>query len=288
MIKTKNSLIDKNSPTYFIAEIGINHNGDINNAFKLIEASKLAGCNAVKFQKRFPKLCVPRDQWDIKKKTPWGEMSYIDYKERMEFSKNDYRKIINLCKDLKIDWLASCWDIKSVDFMEELKIPFYKVASASITDLKLLKKIKNTKKPMIISTGMSTVSQIRKAVKCLGEKNLGILHCNSSYPAIYEELNLNFIKKLFKLFPKAIIGYSGHEKGLSTTIAAAVMGAKIIERHITLDKSMWGTDQLASIEPLGYARLIRDIRLIESSLGDGNKIVYDSEKDVMKKLRIKN
>ena len=288
MIKTNNSIIGKNSPAYFIAEIGINHNGDINNAFKLIEASKLAGCNAVKFQKRFPKECVPKNQWNIKKKTPWGEMSYIEYKERMEFSKKDYQKIINLCKDLKIDWLASCWDLKSVEFMEDLKIPFYKIASASITDIKLLKKIKSTKKPVIISTGMSTLDQIKKAVKCLGEKNLGILHCNSSYPAKYEELNLNFIKKLFKLFPKALIGYSGHEKGLSTTIAAAVMGAKIIERHITLDKSMWGTDQLASIEPLGFARVIRDIRLIEASLGDGKKIVYDTEREVMKKLRIKN
>jgi len=280
----KNKILEQ--PVYFIAEIGINHNGDLNNVFELIKASKLAGCDAVKFQKRSPRDCVPKNQWNIKKKTPWGVMSYIQYKEKMEFSKKDYLKIIDLCSKLDIDWSASCWDLKSIDFMQELNIPYYKVASASITDLKLLSKIKKTKKPVIISTGMSTLSQIKKAVNILGENKLGILHCNSSYPAKYEELNLSFIPKLKKIFPKAIIGYSGHEKGLSTTVAAAVLGAKIIERHITLDKSMWGTDQLASIEPLGYARVIRDIRLIESSMGDGKKVVYKSEHEVMKKLRI--
>jgi len=272
-------------PVYFIAEIGINHNGDLDNVFNLIKASKLAGCDAVKFQKRTPRDCVPKNQWNKKKDTPWGTMSYIEYKERMEFSKKDYLKIIKLCKNLKIDWSASCWDLKSVDFMEDLDIPFYKVASASITDLKLLSKIKKTKKPVIISTGMSTLSQIKTAVSIFGKEKIGILHCNSSYPAKYDELNLNFILKLKEIFPKAIIGYSGHEKGLSTTVAAAVLGAKIIERHITLDKSMWGTDQLASIEPLGYARVIRDIRLIEDAMGDGKKVVYKSEYEVMKKLR---
>tara|TARA_Y100001935_G_C17259626_1_gene485629 strand:+ start:516 stop:1373 length:858 start_codon:yes stop_codon:yes gene_type:complete len=282
----KNLYFAHNQKTYFIAEIGINHNGDVNNALKLVEEAKKAGCNAVKFQKRYPRDCVPKKIWNVKRTTPWGEMTYIDYKEKMELKKKDYKKIIKLCRKLKIDWSASCWDTKSVDFMEELNIPYYKVASASLTDINLLKKIKKTKKPVIISTGMSTLNQIKKAVKILGCKNLGILHCNSSYPAKYEELNLNFIPKLKKIFPQSIVGYSGHEKGLSSTVAAAVLGAKIIERHITLDKAMWGTDQLASIEPMGFARIIRDIRIIEVALGEAKKIVFKSEKEVMKKLRI--
>ena len=286
MLKKFKQLAKDDSNTYFIAEIGINHNGDLRNAFKLIQAAKLAGCDAVKFQKRNPKECVPKNEWNTLRDTPWGKMTYIDYKEKIEFKENDYRKIINFCKKIDIDWFASCWDVTSVRLMEKLKIPCYKIASASLTDLKLLREIKKTKKPIILSTGMSTMKQIQIAVKILGEKNLAILHCNSSYPAKYEELNLNLIKKFKKIFPKSIIGYSGHEIGLSPSAAAVVLGAKIIERHITLDKSMWGTDQQASIEPLGFARLIKDIRTIEKSLGGQKKIVYTSEKKVMKKLRI--
>ena len=273
---------------FIIAEIGINHNGDIKICKQLIDLASMAGCDAVKFQKKSPRDSVPRHVWDTPKDTPWGKMTYIEYKERMEFNKKQYKEIIKFCKKLKIDWSASCWDLKSVDFMEDLNIPYYKVASASITDLKLLKRIKKTKKPVIISTGMSTLKQINNAVKILGSKNLGILHCNSSYPAKNEELNLNFITKLKKKFPKSIIGYSGHEKGLSPTIAASVLGAKIIERHITLDKAMWGTDQLASIESMGFARIIRDTRVIETALGIAKKIVFKSEYEVMKKLRAIN
>ena len=286
MLKKFKQLLKDNSNTYFIAEIGINHNGDLQNAFKLIQAAKLAGCDAVKFQKRNPKECVPKKEWNILRDTPWGKMTYIDYKEKIEFNENDYKKIINFCKKIDIDWFASCWDISSVRLMKKLKIPCYKIASASLTDLKLLREIKKTKKPVILSTGMSTMKQIHIAVKILGQKNLAILHCNSSYPAKYEELNLNLIKKFKKIFPNSIIGYSGHEIGLSPSAAAVVLGAKIIERHITLDKSMWGTDQQASIEPLGFARLIKDVRTIEKSLGRQEKIVYSSEKKVMKKLRI--
>ena len=286
MIKINNTIISNNHPIYFIAEIGINHNADLNNVYKLIKAAKLAGCNAVKFQKRNPEECVPKDQWFIQKDTPWGKMSYIDYKKKMEFTKNEYKKIISYCKKIQIDWFASCWDISSVKFMNSLNIPCFKIASASVTDLNLIKEIKKTRKPIIISTGMSTMKQINNAIKFLSQKNLAILHCNSSYPAKYEELNINFIKKLKKIYKNSIIGYSGHEVGLSPTIAAAVLGAKIIERHITLDKSMWGTDQQTSIEPLGFARLIKDIRTIERSLGKDKKILYESEKKVMKKLRI--
>ena len=286
MLKKFKQLRLSSSNAYFIAEIGINHNGELENVFKLIQAAKLAGCDAVKFQKRNPKDCVPKSQWNVLKDTPWGRITYIDYKEKMEFSKKDYKKIIDYCKKTEIDWFASCWDISSVYLMEELKIPCYKIASASLTDLNLIKEIKKTNKPVILSTGASTLKQIKTAVKILGQKNLAILHCNSSYPANYEELNLNMIKKFKKIFPKSIIGYSGHEIGLSPSSAAVVLGAKIIERHITLDKSMWGTDQQASIEPLGFARLIKDIKTIEKSMGVEKKIVYVSEKKVMKKLRI--
>jgi len=286
MFKTFQKLKLANSETYFIAEIGINHNGELKNVYKLIQAAKLAGCDAVKFQKRNPEHCVPKLQWNIMKDTPWGRMTYIDYKKKMEFSKNDYKKIINYCKAIEIDWFASCWDISSVKLMEKLKIPCYKIASASLTDLNLVKAIKKTNKPVILSTGASTLNQIKKVVNIIGQKKLAILHCNSSYPAKYEELNLNMIKKLKKIFPRSIIGYSGHEIGLSPSLAAVVLGAKIIERHITLDKSLWGTDQQTSIEPLGFARMIKDIRTIEKSLGVEKKIVYESEKKVMKKLRL--
>ena len=271
--------------SYFIAEIGINHNGNLKNALKLIDAAKLAGCDAVKFQKRTPEICVPKDQWNIKKDTPWGKMKYIDYKKKIEFEKKEYDTINDYCKKLSIDWTASCWDIKSVNFIEKYKVKFHKVASACITDLNLLERLKRSKKPIIISTGMSTENEIKKAVKILSQKNLAILHCNSSYPAPNNQLNLNYITKLKLKFKKSIIGYSGHEINLSSTVAAVVLGAKIIERRITLDKSMWGTDQMSSIEPLGFARLIKDVRTVEDSLGVPKKIVFAEEKKMMKKLR---
>ena len=271
--------------TFFIAEIGINHNGDINNALRLIEAAKLAGCNAVKFQKRTPKIATPKSSWNIIRETPWGKLKYIDYKKKIELGKKEYDIINKFCKKIDIMWTASCWDIPSVKFIEKYKVKFHKVPSACITDLNLLKELKKTKKPIIISTGMSTEKQIKKAVKILTQKNLSILHCNSSYPAQNNQLNLRYIEKLKKDFKKSVIGYSGHEMNLSASVAAVVLGAKIIERHITLDKSMWGTDQQASIEPIGFARLIRDVRNVENSLGKPVKIVYPEEKVIMSKLR---
>jgi N-acetylneuraminate synthase len=276
--------ITKNK-TFFIAEIGINHNGDINKALKLIEASKLAGCDAVKFQKRTPKIATPKSSWDMLRDTPWGKMKYIDYKNKIEFNKKEYDVIDKYCKKLDILWTASCWDIPSIKFIEKYKVQFHKVPSACITDFNLLRELKNTKKPIIISTGMSTEQQIKKAVKILSQKNLSILHCNSSYPARNNELNLNYIKKLKNNFKKSIIGYSGHEMNLSSSVAAVVLGAKIIERHITLDRSMWGTDQRASIEPLGFARLIKDVRTVEEALGKPIKKVFSDEKKIMLKLR---
>ncbi len=274
-----------NPYTFFIAEIGINHNGNIKNALKLIDAAKLAGCNAVKFQKRTPEICVPLEEWDVKRDTPWGVMKYIDYKKKIEFGKKEYDIIDKYCKKLSILWTASCWDIKSVDFIENYKVKFHKVASACITDTNLLRKLKKTKKPVIISTGMSTEKEIKNAVNILSEKNLAILHCNSSYPAPTNQLNLRYIKKLKSKFKKSVIGYSGHEINLSSSLAAVVLGARIIERHITLDKSMWGTDQMSSIEPLGFARLIKDVRTVEESMGVSKKIIFDEEYKMIKKLR---
>ena len=280
-----NKILNK-SNFYFIAEIGINHNGSIKIAKKLIETAKLAGCDAVKIQKRTPEICVPKEEWNSLRDTPWGKMRYIDYKKKIELSFNDYKFLKKFADKLKITFIASCWDVPSVKFMEKLKIPYYKVSSASITDFELLKEIKKTKKPIIISTGMSTEKQINKCVKFLGEKNLCIMHCTSSYPSKSEELNLNYILRLKKKYRKAIIGYSGHETNLSSTIAAFVLGAKFIERHITLDRSMWGTDQKSSIEPLGIARLIRDLKAVNLSFGDGIKKIYESELMILNKLRM--
>jgi len=271
--------------TFFIAEIGINHNGNIQNALKLIESAKLAGCDAVKFQKRSPEICTPKSQWDILRETPWGKIKYIEYKKKIEFGKKEYDLIDKFCKKMDILWTASCWDEESVKFIEKYKVKFHKVPSACITDLSLLKALKKTNKPIIISTGMSTEKQIKKAVKILSQKNLSILHCNSSYPSNAKKLNLRYITKLKTMFKNSVIGYSGHEMNLSSSVAAVVLGAKIIERHITLDKSMWGTDQQSSIEPLGYARLIKDVRAVEESLGKTVKIVYPEEKKMMLKLR---
>ncbi len=273
--------------TFFIAEIGINHNASLKIAKKLIQSAKFAGCDAIKFQKRNPLKCVPKDQWSKVRRTPWGKMTYIDYKKKMEFSKKEYVELIKYCKKIEIKWFASCWDEDSVDFMENLNVPIYKVASASLTDINLLKRIKKTKKPVIISTGMSNLTQIKKAFN-IYKNEIAVLHCNSSYPSENKKLNLLFISKLKKIFPRAIIGYSGHEMGLSTSLAAVVLGAKIIERHITLDKTMWGTDQKSSIEPLGFARLIRDTRSIEDALGESKKIVYKEEIEMQKKLRLFN
>ena len=271
--------------TFFIAEIGINHNGNIDNALKLIQSAKLAGCDAVKFQKRTPEISTPKSSWDVIRDTPWGKMKYIDYKKKIEFEKKEYDLIDRFCRKNDILWTASCWDAPSVKFIEKYKVKFHKVPSACITDTSLLKELKRSKKPIIISTGMSTEHQIKKVVRFLSQKNLSILHCNSSYPAQNHQLNLRYIEKLQKIFNKSVIGYSGHEMNLTSSVAAVVLGAKIIERHITLDRSMWGTDQQASIEPLGFARLIKDVRAVEKSLGKPVKIVYPEEKKIMLKLR---
>jgi len=276
--------VGKGNPCYLIAEIGINHNGDVENVFKLIDAAAEAKFDAVKFQKRTPRVCVPRDQWDVERDTPWGVMKYIDYREKTELGIDEFKAIDSYAKKKNITWFASCWDEPSVDFMEEFDIPSHKIASALVTNDNLLKKIASTGRPVIMSTGMSTMEQIRHAIEILDSDNFMLAHCTSSYPAAYDELNLKMLHTLAEEFD-CPIGYSGHEAGLSTTIASVALGATFVERHVTLSRAMWGSDQSASVEPQGMTRLARDIRMIESALGDGVKKVYDSELPMIAKLR---
>jgi N-acetylneuraminate synthase len=272
-------------PVYITGEIGINHNGDLANAIALIDQAADAGCDAVKFQKRTPEICTPRDQWDIERDTPWGRMRYIDYRHRVEFGVQEYAAIDEHAKHRGIAWFASPWDIESVDFLEAFDLPAHKVASACLTDDDLLRRLRATGRTIILSTGMSTMRQIRHAVEVLGSDNIIMCHATSTYPAHTGELNLKMINTLQGEFPNVPIGYSGHETGLQTTLAAVAIGAVLVERHITLDRSMWGSDQAASVEPQGLGRLARDIRVISEAMGDGIKRVYDGERAAMKKLR---
>jgi N-acetylneuraminate synthase len=272
-------------PVFIAAEIGINHNGSLKIAKKLIEGANAAGCDAVKFQKRTPEICVPKDQWNIERETPWGRMTYIDYRHKVEFTKDDYSEIDRFCKEKDIVWFASCWDEEAVDFIQQFDVPLFKTASASLTDKNLLLKHKKINKPTIISTGMSTMEEIEDAEKLFEKKNILIAHATSSYPCPNEELNLKMITTLREKYPEIPIGYSGHETGLAPTWAAVSLGASFVERHITLDRAMWGSDQAASVEVDGFHRLIRNIRDIEIALGDGIKRVYPSEMNARTKLR---
>ncbi len=285
VIKAGEKSIGDGEKVYIIGEIGINHNGSLKIAKQLIQAAKNAGCDAVKFQKRSPEHCVPKDQWNIERETPWGRMTYIEYRYKVELSLEDYSEIDRYCKKLGINWFASCWDEPSVDFIEQFSPDIYKAASAALTDFDLLKKKRATGKPLIISTGMSTMDEIQETVNFLGPDNLLIAHATSAYPCPLEELNLRMIITLKEMYPDIPIGYSGHEVGLIPTGVAVAFGAAFVERHITLDRSMWGSDQAASVEPQGLRKLVEYIRDIEKSLGDGVKKVYESELSQMKKLR---
>ena len=284
-IKFGNHMMGDGHPAYIIAEVGINHNGDIEIAKKIIDAAVHAGADAVKFQKRTPEVCTPPEQQTQMRETPWGYISYLDYRYKVEFDEEQYKEIDRYCKEKKIDWMVSVWDEQSVDFMEKFDTPAYKVPSASLTDHNLMKHVRATGKPIIISTGMSTMEQIKRGVDAVGVDNLVIMHCTSTYPCEPEELNLKMIETLRSEFPDNPIGYSGHETGLVPSAVAIALGATSIERHITLDRAMWGSDQAASVEPLGFEKLVKYIRVTEASLGDGVKIVYDSELGSMKKLR---
>jgi len=284
-VRIGNRLVGTGRSVFVIAEIGINHNGSLQIAKKLIDGAVLAGCDAVKFQKRMPEACVPRDQWNIERDTPWGKMSYIEYRHKVEFGQKEYREIDRYCREREILWFASCWDEESVDFMEQFDPPCYKAASACLTDTRLLLKKRHTGRPLMISTGMSTREEIDGAVRAVGTGNLLIAHSTSTYPCPVHELNLKMIGTLQETYPECPVGYSGHEVGLSPTWAAVTLGATFVERHITLDRAMWGSDQAASVEISGFMRLVSNIRDIEKAMGDGIKRVYEGEIAQRRKLR---
>lgn len=287
-IVIKNKIISEEGPIFFIAEIGINHNGSVETAKKLIDMAILSNCDAVKFQKRTPELCIPEHKKKELKNTPWGRMTYLEYKNKIEFNKEQYEIIDSYCRKKNIIWFASPWDIPSIDFLEEFDVPCYKIASAMLTNKEILKKIRDAGKPIILSTGMSTLSEVDKAINFLDNSPLVIMQCNSSYPSEDLELNLRVIEKYKKRYPRHIIGYSGHEKGYTASLVAAVLGARVIERHITLDRTMWGSDQAASLELSGLSRLTRDLSLLSLWLGDGEKKLYKSEIAIREKLRKEN
>jgi N-acetylneuraminate synthase len=282
-IKIGNRLVGDGHPCYVIAEIGINHNGDIETARKLIDVAAASGCDAVKFQKRTIEVVYPAEELARPRESPFGTTNG-DLKYGLEFGQEEYREIDRYCKERKITWFASCWDEASVDFIAQFKVPCFKIASASLTDDNLLRHTRAKGRPILLSTGMSTLDQIDHAVDLLGKKDLVVLHTTSTYPAFYEELNLRVIPVLRQRYGLPI-GYSGHETGLSTTIASVAIGACVVERHITIDRSMWGSDQAASVESQGFMRLVRDIRLVETAMGDGVKRVIEREVPIMKKLR---
>ncbi len=282
-VKIGQRVVGDGEPCFMVAEVGINHNGDLDIARKLIAAAHLAGCDTVKFQKRTIEVVYTPEDLAKPRDNPFGSTNG-DLKRGLEFREPQYRAIDDYCRMHGILWFASCWDEASVDFIEQFKPPCYKIASASLTDDALLKHHRGYRRPVILSTGMSTLAQIDHAVEVLGTDDLVLMHTTSTYPAKVEELNLRAILTLRQRYDVPV-GYSGHEVGLSTTVAAAVLGACMIERHITLDRAMWGSDQAASVEPQGMSRLVRDIHAIEAALGDGEKRVYESEIPILKKLR---
>ncbi len=286
VVKIGDRLVGDGQPTYVVAEIGINHNGSLEIAREMIKGAKHAGVDAVKFQKRTPELCVPPDQRNQMRETPWGYITYLDYRYKVEFGQEEYAQINEYCKELDITWFASVWDEPSVEFMEQFDPVCYKVPSASLTDHDLLRCLRSTKRPVILSTGMSTMEEIRAAVAVLGLKDLVITHATSTYPCDPEELNLRMIDTLRDEFPVPV-GYSGHEVGLIPSVVSVALGACMVERHITLDRAMWGSDQAASVEAAGFERLVKYIRVSEQSMGDGVKRVYESEMSSRRKLRRK-
>jgi N-acetylneuraminate synthase len=284
-IKIGNKLVGDGHPTYIIAEIGINHNGNLNIAKQMIDAAVHAGADAVKFQKRTPDVATPPEQQNQMRETPWGYITYLEYRYQVEFNEEQYCDVDKHCREKGIAWLVSVWDEPSIDFMEKFDTPAYKIPSASLTDAKLIRKARATGKPLILSSGMSTMEQIKTAVQVAGEANLALMHCTSTYPCEPEELNLKMVETLRREFPDLPVGYSGHEVGLIPSAVAVAFGACIVERHLTLDRAMWGSDQAASVEPGGFERLVKYIRVTEAALGDGVKKVYESEKGSLKRLR---
>ncbi len=284
-VKIGNKLVGDGCPTFVVAEIGINHNGDIDIAKKLIDTAVATGCDAVKFQKRTVDVVYTPEELAKPRENPFGPTNG-DLKRGLEFGEDAYKEIDRYCKEKGIIWFASPWDEASVDFLEKFNVPCYKIASASLTDDGLLRHIRSKGKPVILSTGMSTVEEIDHAVEVLGKDDLIVLHATSTYPSKLEELNIRVIPFLRSRY-EVPVGYSGHEVGLIPTTGSVAFGACLVERHITLDRAMWGSDQAASVERQGFERIVNDIRALESSLGDGVKKVYESEIPIKQKLRRK-
>ncbi|MDD5307566.1 MAG: N-acetylneuraminate synthase family protein [Deltaproteobacteria bacterium] len=282
-VKIGERIIGDNQPCWIVAEVGINHNGDIDLAKKLIDIASIAGCNAVKFQKRTIEVVYSPEELAKPRESPFGTTNG-DLKYGLEFGAAEYDEISRYCREKKMPWFASCWDEASVDFIDAYRPPCFKIASACLTDDALLRYTRAKGKPILLSTGMSTIEQIDHAVEILGKDDLVILHSCSTYPASYDELNLRAIGTLHARYGVPI-GYSGHETGLASSVAAVAMGARVVERHITLERSMWGTDQAASLGPNGMLHVVRDIRLVEMSFGDGVKRVLTREEPIIKKLR---
>jgi len=284
-VRIGRSVVGSEYPVYVIGEIGLNHNGDVEIAKRLIDVAVESGAQAVKFQKRTPEIATPEHMRDVPRETPWGTMTYLDYRRRVEFGEREYLDIASYALRAGIDWFASPWDVPSVEFLEGLGVVAHKVASASLTDLELLAALAETGKPVILSTGMSTIEEIDRAVETLGTERLVLMHATSSYPMPAEEANLRMIDTLRGRYPGVPIGYSGHEHGLQISLAAVALGAVAVERHITLDRAMWGSDQAASLEPQGFSHLVRDIRIIGDAMGDGVKRVFPGEEAPRAKLR---
>lgn len=278
------SEIGPGKEVFVIAEAGINHNGDLDTAVELVSAAADAGCQAIKFQKRNPDVSTPDSVKGVLRETPWGEMTYLDYKHRIELDKDAYLEIDRKARQVGIQWFASPWDPDSVAFLEDMDVVAYKIASASVTDLETLRQVADTNKTVILSTGMSTIEEIDAAVDVFDTNKLCLLHTNSSYPMAPEDANLSVMATLSNRYGVPV-GYSGHETGLQISIAAVALGACIIERHFTLDRSMWGTDQSSSVEPSGMARLVRDIRVVRTAIGKPEKVITDSEMGPRSKLR---
>lgn len=284
-VRIGHAAIGEYDPVYVIAEIGLNHNGDVNVAKRLIEVAADAGAQAVKFQKRTPDLSTPEHMKLTPRETPWGTMTYLEYRHRVEFGRDEYAAIADHASLHGLDWFASPWDAPAVADLESYGVVAHKIASASVTDLELLEAVRDTGKPVILSTGMSTLDEIDRAVTVLGTERLVIMHATSSYPMPAEEANLLMIPALKRRYPGVPIGYSGHERGLQISLAAVALGAVAVERHITLDRTMWGSDHSASLEPQGLDHLVRDIRIIGDAMGDGIKRVYPGEEAPKAKLR---
>jgi len=285
MVSIASNPVGKGHPVYVIAEIGLNHNGDVEIAKQLIDVAADAGAHAVKFQKRTPLISTPEHMRSVPRETPWGTMTYLDYRYRVEFNREQYIEIGDYANLRGLDWFASPWDVPSLEFLEDLNVVAHKVASASVTDMELLRAMAATGKPVILSTGMSTIDQIDAAVDVFDPEQLIILHATSTYPLSPEEANLRMITTLAGRYTGVPIGYSGHERGLQISLAAVALGAVAVERHITLDRTMWGSDQAASLEPAGLEHLVRDIRIIEEAMGDGIKRVFPGEIPSLEKLR---